>query len=82
MIDNFLNLFYSVLIDNLLSNYLDDFDCWDLDLNLNDFLDHFWNLNNFLNCLNNWDYFLNFDFNNLWNIFNMIDNLSSISVLY
>ncbi len=82
MVDYFIDFLDSVLVDNLLSDDFYSYDFWNFDLNLDNFLDCLWNFNNLLNDLDYWNWLLNLYFNNLRNWLNMIHNLSSISVLH
>jgi len=80
VVNNFLYLFYSVLIDNFFLNNFNYLNFWNFNLNLNDLFNDLWNLNNFLDRLNDWDWLFMNNLYNLWNSNNVVDNLSSISV--
>lgn len=79
--DNF-NLFDTILNDNLFSNDLNFIRLFDNGIGLYNFLNDLWNLNDFLDSLNNWNWFFYNSINNLISHFNVIFDFLGISVLY
>ena len=81
VVHNFLNLLYSILIDNFLLDNFHFFDCGSFNLNLNDFLNDLWNFNNFFDCLDHRNWFLNNNLNNFRNTYNLVHCLPCILIL-
>ena len=81
VVHNLLYFLNSVLINDLLSDDFNGLDSWDFDLHLDYFLDSLWNLNDFLDDLNDRNWLLDSDLNNFWDVFNVVDNFSGVSVL-
>jgi hypothetical protein len=80
-IDDLFNLLDAISVDNLLFNYFHLFDLDDLNLNLNDFLDDLWNLNNLFDSLDDGNWLLDNNLHNLGELDYVVDNFPGISVL-
>ncbi len=80
VINNLLDFFDSVLVDNLFPNDFNDLNSGYLNLDLNDLFDSLWNFNNLFNDLNDRNWLFDSDLNNFWNRFNVVNNFSSVSV--
>lgn len=80
-IDDLLNFFNAIYIDNFFFDHLNFLNCWLLDLDLDYLFNNFWNLNNFFYCLNDGDYLFDDDLYNLREFNDMVNNFSCISVL-
>lgn len=78
--DHFLNytlhFFYSILIYNFLFNYFNFLDSGTLNSNFNNFLYNFNYLFDLLDCLDDWDNFLDNSFDNLRHVLNIINHFS------
>lgn len=72
-----LNLFNSILIDKLFSNNFNFIRLSYNSVSLNNLFNNLWYLDYFLDCLNYWNWSLNYSFNNFISYFNMIFNLFS-----
>ncbi len=81
VVDDLLDFLNSVLINDLLSDDLNGLHSWDFDLDLDYFLDCLWNLDDLLDDLNDWNWFLNSDLNDFWDVFNVVHDFSGVSVL-
>lgn len=81
VVNHLVDLFDSVLVNDFFSDYLNNLNSRHLDLNLHYFLNSLWNFHNLFNHLNDRNWLLDFNFDNFWNRFDVVDNLSSVSVL-
>ncbi len=77
-----INLLYPVLVDDLLSDHFHNLHCWNLDLHLHNLLNRLWNFHDLFNHLDDWNWLLNLNLNNLRNRLHMVDHFSRISVLH
>jgi hypothetical protein len=81
VVDNLLDFFDSVLINDFLFDNFHGLNSRYFDLNLDNLLNSLRHLNNLLDDLDYRNWLLDSDFNDFWDRFNMVDDFSGISVL-
>jgi len=80
MVDNLLNFFYPIPVDNFFFNNFNLSDCWHFNLDLHYFLDGFWYFNDLFHCLYNRNWSLDYDFNYFRKSNNLIHNFSGVAI--